>query len=108
MYPAGRSLETLDVQVERDDTRLYMTNTSARAFGPSTLWVNKGFSLPIDGFAVGESLTLELSSFIDEHANRFRSGGFFATRVPHDVVMVEIEDASGDLYGLIVVRGEAP
>ncbi|MEM1424258.1 MAG: hypothetical protein AAGH64_09665 [Planctomycetota bacterium] len=107
-YPAGVSVETLDVQVERDETELRLTNTSARDFGPATLWVNAGFSHPIDGFAIGESLTIDLGAFVDEYGNRFRSGGFFATRQPHDVVLAEIEDGSdGARYGLIVVRGEA-
>ena len=108
-YPTGVSAETLDVQVERDDTRLLLTNTSARSFGASILWVNAGFSHPIDGLAIGQSITLDLASFVDESGNRFRAGGFFATRRPHDVVLAEIEDgADGTRYGLIVVRGEAP
>ena len=96
------------MQVERDDTRLRLTNTSARAFGPSTLWVNAGFSREISEFGLGDSLELDLREFVDEFGNPFRAGGFFATRQPHDVVLVEIEDGvDGQRYGLIVIRGEA-
>ncbi|GAB4554361.1 MAG: hypothetical protein Tsb0013_16970 [Phycisphaerales bacterium] len=108
-YPPGPSAETLDIQVEREETVLRLTNTSARSFGPSTLWVNAGFSHPIDGFGIGETLVLDLGSFVDEYGNRFRAGGFFATRQPHDLVLAELEDgADGTRYGLIVTRGEAP
>ncbi len=108
VYPDGTSESTLDIQVQREETKIALTNTSAIAFGPSTLWVNASFSRPVKGLGIGQTLTLELSDFIDEHGNRFRAGGFFATRRPHDVVLVEIEDAEGVRYGLIVTRGEAP
>ena len=85
-----------------------MTNTSARAFGPSTLWINASHSREIDGFAIGESLTLDLRSFVDEYGNTFRAGGFFATRRPHDLVLAEIETGDSERFGLIVTRGEAP
>ncbi|MEM0982905.1 MAG: hypothetical protein AAGI17_03040 [Planctomycetota bacterium] len=96
---------TLDVQVYRNDTRLELTNTTARSFGPSTVWINERFSLPIDGFAIGESLDLKLRSFVDEFGNPFRAGGFFATEVPDLVVLAQLEH-EGELLGLVVTGND--
>jgi hypothetical protein len=107
-YPPGQAVETLNVQVTRDETRLTLTNTSARDFGPATLWINKSFAKPIDGFAIGQTLNLDLATFTNQFGDRFRAGGFFATDRPHDVVLAEIEEGdTGERYGFIVVRGEA-
>lgn len=105
--PAPRA-EALDIQVFREETRLRLTNTTARAFGPGRLWVNMWWSHPIEGLGVGESLDLNLARFRDEHGEGFRAGGFFASENPEDVVSVELEEdrqnGAGALYPLIVVR----
>lgn len=107
-YPeqAPRS-RPLDIQVIQGDTTIRLTNTTARAFGASTLWLNSYYSAPIEGLAVGQTLKLPLSRFKNEHSESFRSGGFFATEPPERVVLAELETASADgapvLFGLIVV-----
>lgn len=106
-YPGGQAVETLDIQVEREGPTVRFTNTSARSFGESTMWINGGFSRPLEPVAIGESVSLDLRTFVDEYGNAFRGGGFFATRVPHDLVLAEIEEADGQRFGLIVIRGEA-
>lgn len=95
--------QDLDIHVTRDDTRITLTNTSARAFGPSVLWVNKQYGRPIDGFAVGQSLQLPLTSFRNEYGEPFRAGGFFATEKPQVVTHVQIEH-EGELIGLRAVN----
>lgn len=105
--------EVLDVQVSRDVTILRATNTSARAFAsPSTMWINRRFSLPIGDWGVGQSITVKLDTFRDNFGEQFRAGGFFARERPDTVVLVELEtptpDATGmQLIGLVVVRGKA-
>ncbi|MCA9311350.1 MAG: hypothetical protein KDA21_09110 [Phycisphaerales bacterium] len=102
-YPQGQaSAGTLDIQVIRRPQSLEMTNTSLHAFGPSTVWLNAEYALPIDGFAVGETLSLPLTGFRNEFSERFRAGGFFATRDPTRLVLAEIEAEDGR-WGLIVV-----
>ncbi|MEZ6243980.1 MAG: hypothetical protein R3B57_13165 [Phycisphaerales bacterium] len=101
--------DMLDVQVFREGTKLKMTNTTAHAFGPSTLWVNQRFSRPIDAFAPGETITLNLYDFRDQYQDAFRAGGFFATQEPDQVVLVELQpgdEAGGKLYGFVVVKNE--
>lgn len=82
---------TLDIQVQQRPRTLTLTNTSAQRFGPSTIWLNKRFARPIGSLGVGESLTLDLSSFSDEFGERFRGGGFFAVREPERLVLAQVE-----------------
>lgn len=98
-----------DIQVFRDVTRLKMTNSTAIGFGPGRVWVNRRFSHPFDGLAPGQSLDLPLHRFTGEFGEPFRAGGFFATEIPEEVVMVELEATSGTdrqprRHGLIVVE----
>lgn len=103
IYDHGRAQqEVLDIQVFRDGTSLELTNTTARAFGEGTLWVNQRYALPIDGLELGESLRLPLGEFRDQYGDTFRAGGFFATRDPDLVVLTQLETAEA-LYGLVVV-----
>jgi hypothetical protein len=92
----------IDIQVVRGDTEITLTNTTAESFGPFTLWLNRWFSRPVDGLAVGETITLPLKSFRDSSSEAFRAGGFFATKQPYPVVAADIETESG-LIGLTVV-----
>lgn len=111
LYPAElRQSETLNIQVFRSSQHVEFTNTTARSFGPSRLWLNARFSRPIDGVAAGESLRLPLKGFTDEHGDIFRGGGFFATEIPERLVLAQLELPGADgkpvLLGLVVVKGE--
>lgn len=97
--------ESLDIQVVRGETTLTLTNTTSRVFGPCTLWVNAYYSRPLEGLAVGQSLTLPLKEFRNEHGESFRGGGFFATKKPERMVLAQIEH-DGTMYPLVVTRGE--
>lgn len=110
-YPAAlRQKAVLDIQVLRRGTRIELANTSSRAFGPSTLWLNRYFAKDIEGFAVGQTLDLDLEQFRDEHGDAFRAGGFFAAEPPKRIVMAQIQtrppSGEAELFGLVVVRGE--
>ncbi|MBL0920944.1 MAG: hypothetical protein IBJ10_02315 [Phycisphaerales bacterium] len=93
---------SLGIQVVRDTTEIRLTNTTSRAFGPSTLWLNRWYSRPIDGLGVGETLTLQLASFRDESSEAFRGGGFWATKQPQRIVSADLE-SEGELLGLVVI-----
>ncbi len=94
--------ETLDVQVLRRETMLTLTNTSARPMPAGTMWINRQFSKPVDALAIGESATLPLAEFVNEHSEAFRAGGFFATEKPDSIAQVHWE-IEGRLIGLVVV-----
>lgn len=104
-YP-GRSAftEQLDIQVFREGgTTLAFTNTSARAFGPSRVWLNMWYSREIPGLAVGETVRAHIGTFRDEHGDAMRAGGFFATRAAEPIALAELE-SEGKLFRLVYVR----
>lgn len=106
----------LDIQVFLETKHVSFTNTTGRAFGPSTVWLNGRFSRPIDGLAVGESVRLPLREFRDSFQDDFKGGGFFALQTPERLVLAQIETPRPDalsegqkpqLFGMVVVRSEA-
>lgn len=102
-YPAEKlQVITLDIQVVRTETHITMTNTTAREFGRSRLWINRWFSRDIDQLAVGETIELPLDSFRDEFGDEFRAGGFWATRRPQVADLIQLETAD-TMLGLVAV-----
>jgi hypothetical protein len=105
-YPERPQSTTLNIQVVRDETVIRLTNTTARAFGPSRLWINRWYSRPIEKFDVGQTLELSLWDFRDQYGEPFEAGGFFAVRKPYRLSQAQL-DTGDELLGLIVVaRGE--
>lgn len=104
---ALRQAATIDVQVVRETTTIHFTNTSARAVGPSRLWLNRRYSRQIPPLGIGDSMELDLDQFVDEFGGRFRAGGFFAAEAPERLVQAQLEplDPAGErsLIGLVVV-----
>jgi len=101
--------EVFDIQVFRDVTLLKFTNTTTHDFGASVIWINKRYSLPINGIASGETVELDLLEFVDEFGDVYRAGGFFAQRTPAPVVLVQIETIENEeptLFGMIVVENK--
>lgn len=102
-FPDGaRQVATLDIQARQGATDIVLLNTSARSFAVARVWLNAWYSAEIEGLGIGETLTIPLARFRDEHGARPQAGGFFAVRDPITVVQAQIEDESG-LYGLVVV-----
>lgn len=107
-----RQTQVLDIQVFKRKTTIEFTNTTNRTFGPSTLWLNQRFSLPIEGLAVGETKSLRLKDFRDEFSEPFRDASFFATEIPDRLVLAQIETqraepgAETELLGMVVIGGQ--
>jgi hypothetical protein len=100
MYPQGvQRIETLDIHAFRDGTRLQLTNTTARSFGPGMLWLNGRYGYAIDGLDIGQTLHLPLSRFVDEQGRRFAAGGFFAGERPELLALVEMTTSEPRLDG---------
>ncbi|MFG0306271.1 MAG: hypothetical protein ACF8Q5_08670 [Phycisphaerales bacterium JB040] len=95
-----------NIQVFRDVTRLRLTNTTATAFPEGTLWINRRYALDVPAFPPGETLELDLTTFVDEYATPFKAGGFFATRTPDPVVVCELQ--TGDLIHPFVIVHDNP
>jgi hypothetical protein len=102
-YPLAQpQVRVENVQVIRRETSIVLNNTTARPFRPGTIWVNRQFSRPINGLEIGESISLPLAEFRNEHGEPFRAGGFFATERPEAVVQVQFEE-DNEMLGLVVV-----
>lgn len=102
-YPAAKAqTQTLDIQVVRTETDLTLTNTTARAFGRSRMWVNRWYSHEIEKLDVGETITLDLDQFRDIYGESFRAGGFWATRRPEIADLIQLETAD-TMLGLVAV-----
>jgi hypothetical protein len=100
--------ETLNIQVFQRETSILLTNTTARAFGPCTLWLNMRFSRPLPSLAVGQTVEIPLKDFRDEFQDEFRGGGFFASDVPERLVSAHLQpgsdqDPNAAMLGLVVV-----
>jgi hypothetical protein len=108
-YPDLKQSEVLNIQVIRHTKTLDFTNTTARVLGPSTVWINARFCQPLDGLAVGQSVSLRMKDFRDQFNDTFRAGGFFAVEPPERLGLAQIEtkDADGKpvMLGMIVVGG---
>jgi hypothetical protein len=109
-YPGDKvQSEVLDVQLLRDGPEVSLTNTSATAFGETTIWLNQEFSYVVDGIGVGETIRVDLGAFRNQYGKPFRAGGFFATQRPKNVVLAQLEpgDDAQSLLGIVVVDGRA-
>ncbi len=108
--PDLQQFEQVDMQARRDGHMLTITNSTARRFDASTVWINQRFSYPLQSLDIGQRVTLDLRQFVDEYSEAFRGGGFFATEQPADAMLVQIEterDGETVLVGLVSV-GETP
>jgi hypothetical protein len=109
-FPALEQARVLDIQVRREPATIALTNTTASPIPPCTMWINQRYSRPFEGLGVGESVSLPLGSFVDEFGQRFRPGGFWATRASERVVLAQFEMPGADqqpvLVGTVVVNGE--
>lgn len=108
-YPAAMpQYGTLDIQVFRRTTTMEFTNSTPRAFGKSRIWLNRRFSREIEKIAVGETVELELSEFIDHHGDVFKAGGFFSAEVPDIIALAQLETTTLDgtpiLLGFVTVK----
>ena len=102
-YPDDRKIiAVLDIQVLRDETKLTMTNTTARTITPSRAWVNEWWSHDFPGLVPGQTLSMDLGDFKDRFGTDFRAGGFWATQNPDALVKFEVEQGDG-MVGFVVI-----
>lgn len=114
--PYPRELHTtdvVDIQVFRDGSDIELINATAHGYRDFDLWVNQRYVHHIDELPAGGRMTLSLWDFFDERGERLNAGGFFRTRQPTPVRLVEMQTAADEpMVGLIaipeveIVRGE--
>jgi hypothetical protein len=108
-YPAALPQSgTLDIQVFRRSREVEFTNTTPRAFGESTIWLNRRYASRLTSIGVGETVRLPLAAFVDENAERFRAGGFFSGDEPDVIALAQIETTTNAgepiMLGLVTVK----
>jgi hypothetical protein len=108
-YPAALpQFGTLDIQVFRRSREMEFTNTTPRAFGESTIWLNRRYAYRVASIGVGETVRLPLAAFVDENGERFRAGGFFSGDEPDVIALAQIETTTNAgepiVLGLVTVK----
>ena len=104
-YPIGSGTpETIDVQVVRDDVMIDLVNGTQQSWRDATVWINRRYMAPLQSLPAGATRRMNLWTFRDAWGSVFYAGGFFRSREPMDVRLVELQ-ASPDapLLGLITV-----
>jgi hypothetical protein len=108
VYPAHLERgPAIDIQVFVQPSSIRLTNASTTPFDRSTIWLNAWYGSHIDALHVGQTIDVPLARFRDEHGERIRGGGFFATEDQDPVVLAELETGTQDsrrLLRLVVVR----
>lgn len=103
-YPESLSRRgTLDIQVVVEGRQVTLTNTTASSLPAGRLWLNAWYSASTSTVAVGDTLTIPITDFRDEHGQIMRGGGFFASEPPEQVFLAQWQAPDG-LYGMVVVR----
>lgn len=107
-YPmALHTIETIDVQVFRDDQDIELVNATAHSYRDFDLWINQRYVQHVDELLAGETIRLSLWDFYDERGDRFNAGGFFRTVEPERVRLTEIQPGENlPMVGLVTVRAE--
>jgi hypothetical protein len=99
--------ETLDIHVFREGRNLQIVNSTARSFREFDLWINQRYMQHVETMAPGETIVLSLPDFYDERGEAFNAGGFWRTRDPTPVRLVEIQPVREEsTIGLITIRAE--
>lgn len=97
--------DTVAIQVFRDGAHLEIVNSTDRNWGESTIWINQQFAHDVDGLAPGQRLTFDLFEFRNDIGERFNAGGWFRTRQPTPVRLVELQPGEGQpLIGFVAIR----
>jgi hypothetical protein len=117
-YPRElHAVKTVDMQVFRRDTDIEIVNATPQSYSNFDLWINQRYVKHVESLPAGESITLSLWDFFDEHGDRFNAGGFFRAFEPTPVRLVQIQpqtsadensgsDGGGAMVGLISIRRE--
>jgi len=107
-YPdSAPGVGALDIQVRVGGRAVALTNTTDRILPEGRIWLNAWYSAQAGPIGVGESVSIPISAFRDEHGQAIRGGGFFAAEAPEVIVLVQYQTDQG-ISGLIVVGSDTP
>ena len=99
------TIDTVDIQVFRDVELIELVNATVHSYLDFDIWINQRYVLHVDQMLAGETIRLSLWDFFDERGDRFNAGGFWATREPERVRLVEMQPAQNlPMVGLLTIR----
>ena len=107
-YPAHlHRADSVDVQVFREGTNIELVNATARSYRDFDLWINQRYVAQVDALPAGETVRLSLRGFRDERGEQLNAGGFWRTKEPTPVRLVQIQLADDQpMIGLVTIRAE--
>ncbi|MDG2291785.1 MAG: hypothetical protein P8L37_03930 [Phycisphaerales bacterium] len=95
---------TLPIQVFRDGRTIEVVNSTDHHWENARLWVNQQFMHSLDSLQPGEHIVLNLADFRNDLGEEFSAGGFFSTRRPTPVQLIEVQPGEGQpLIGLLAI-----
>ena len=99
------TIDTVDIQVFRDVELIELVNATVHSYLDFDIWINQRYVLHVDQMLAGETIRRSLWDFFDERGDRFNADGFWATREPERVRLVEMQPAQNlPMVGLLTIR----
>jgi hypothetical protein len=106
-YELGQG-SVAQVQAIPMELAIRVINATATDYTDIDVWVNRRYVQHVKGIPAGATVDLEIEKFRDQWGQCPQPGGFFRTRAPTPLVLVQIQtDDKSPLVGLITVVPEA-
>jgi hypothetical protein len=79
-------------------------NATAQSFENIDVWINQRYMLHVESFSAGSTLVFPSTVFFDMWGETPIPGGFFRTKKPTPLLLVELEiDDTSPLLGLVTI-----
>ncbi len=99
--------EVVQIQAVPKETTLQIINATATQYNNIDVWVNRRFVQHVDVLLPGQTIELQIDKFRDVWGQCPQPGGFWRTRAPTPLVLVQIQRSeSTTLVGLVTVVPE--
>ncbi len=107
-YPEALVQErVVQIQAVPLATTVELVNATNIDYRNVDIWINRRFVQHADALLAGETIALEIENFRDVWGQCPQPGGFWRTRQPTPLMLVQIQrDATSPLIGLVTVVPE--
>lgn len=108
-YPSELGQGTVvQVQAIPMELAIRVINATATDYSDVDVWVNRRYVQRVSSIPAGATVDLEIEKFRDQWGQCPQPGGFWRTRAPTPLVLVQIQtDEKSPLVGLVTVVPEA-
>lgn len=98
----------VQVQAIPMELAIRVINATSTDYTDVDVWVNRRYVQHVKGIPAGATVDLEIEKFRDQWGQCPQPGGFWRTRAPTPLVLVQIQaDEKSPLIGLVTVVPEA-